>query len=533
VRRLPLILLVPVLVVALGACTRRAVGGGGEARQPASTTVTTTTTATTMAASGGVLTRDGLVEGGKSVRLRLQVERVERYRAYALLRFAVTNPTQQAAFTLDGFATSRAGTDMGGFGVVDPVGRKIYYSLHERNEVGPAVGSRSPVNFKPGVRYEASVFYPPIPPQVKQITVIPPGSFGPMTGVPVIDGGPQPQLPSTESNDSPQPGQTVTLAATLPGSNAWSEVDDLYSLVDGSAGISNRSSGSSEVVALRTDVLFKFNSADLTSTAKNVIAQIADDMARRADPARTVGVTGHTDGKGTDAFNQTLSVHRAQTVRDELSRRLATRGFRFQAAGKGERQPIAKETKADGSDNPQGRARNRRVEIAYHVKTTADATSTTRSSPALGPNIGPPASFRADMGPVVAQRTAGIGDSHNTSMRLDVHTFYRDGAYLVADFELTNLSDKWYNSSFDTFGTMDLIGAKFGGFTVVDPNKVRYFTVRKGPEGSVFYLSAGMGLLDPNVTVRKYVYYPAPPAGVTSVTFDAGPFGEISNVPIR
>jgi hypothetical protein len=129
-------------------------------------------------------------------------------------------------------------------------------------------------------------------------------------------------------------------------------------------------------------------------------------MARPADPAGTVAVTGHTDGKGTDAFNQTLSVRRARTVRNELSARLAARGFRFQIAGKGESEPTAKETKVDGSDNPEGRAWNRRVEIAYHVR-AAGASSTSGSAAALGPTIGPPASFRADMGPVVAQRTAG------------------------------------------------------------------------------------------------------------------------------
>ena len=522
VRRVLLVVLVPVLVPALGACGRRG-GGGGEARQPA--------TATTAAAGGETFTRDGLIDT-PGLSFRLRVERVERYPSYSLLRFAVTNPTREEEYTGDGFGTGYADGSMGGFAVVDPVGRKIYYSLKKGN-TGSAFGTPSPRSFAPGVRYESAVFFPPVPPRAKQVTVLPPGSFGEMTGVPVLDGGSQPQFPSEQPDDSPQPGQTVTLAADLPGVDAREQVADLYSLVDGSAGVSNRSGGGSEVVALRTDVLFRFNSADLTATAKRVLAQLAGDMARRADPARSVAVTGHTDGKGTDAFNQTLSVRRAQAVRDELGGRLGARGFALQVAGKGEREPIARETTADGGDNPQGRARNRRVEVAYHVKAAQDGTSTSGSSAASGPTIGPPAAFRPGMGAVVAQRTAGTGGFDNIPMRLDVHAFYRDGAYLVADFELTNLGREAVNSASTPFETLDLVGARYGSFTVVDPSKMRYFSVREGAGDSVSYLSAGLGQLDPKVTVRKYVYFPAPPPGVTSVTFDAGPFGAIGNVPIR
>jgi outer membrane protein OmpA-like peptidoglycan-associated protein len=446
---------------------------------------------------------------------------------------AVTNTTKEEEYTGDGWGRSKADTSMGGFNVVDPVGRKIYYPLQEGGTGGDVVGTPSPLSFAPGVHYEGGVFFPPIPPQVKQVTVLPPGSFGEMTGVPVSDGGSQPQFPTEQSDDSPQPGQTVTLDAKLPGVDAKGQAEDLYSLVDNPAGVSNRSGASSEVLALRSDVLFKFNSAELTPKAKAVLGDIAGDMAGRADPARTVAVTGHTDGKGTDAFNQALSVRRAQTVRDELSGRLGARGFRFQVAGKGEREPIAKETKADGSDNPQGRARNRRVEVAYNLKAAPAATPTAGSSLALGPTIGPPASFRADMGPVVAQRTAGSGGFDNTPMRLDVHAFYRDGAYLVADFQLTNLGHDTVNPASTPFETLDLVGATYGSFTVIDSSKVRYLAVRQGAGDSIYYLSSGMGLLDPNVTVRKYIHYPAPPPGVTSVTFDAGPFGAISNVPIR
>jgi outer membrane protein OmpA-like peptidoglycan-associated protein len=489
--------------------------------------------ATTTAAmsTGGAFTRDGLIGDSDGLPFRVQIERVERYPTYAMLRFAVTNPTRKDEYTGDGFGGSMADGSMGGFKVVDPVGRKFYHPLRDGNEDGDAFGTPSPLTFQPGVRYESSVFFPPIPAQVKQVTVLPPGSFGEMTGIPVVDDGTQPRLAGPQSNDSPRPGQTVNTAVTLPTSDAWSQVDDLTSMVDDPNGESNRSNSGNEVVALRTDVLFKFNSADLAAKAKGVIADIADDMTNRADPSPSVLVTGHTDGKGTSSFNEKLSVRRAQTVRDELNGRLAAKGFHFQVVGKGESEPIAKETKANGSDNPAGRARNRRVQISYHVKPAAKGP-TPGSSRALGPNIGAPAAFRPDLGPVVAQRTAGVGRD-NTPMRLDVHAFYRDGAYLVANFELTNLGGQWVNYNDTPFETLDLVGATYGSFTVLDPNKLRYSTVRLGNGDSVVYLNDDLTLLDPNKPVRKYVYYPAPPSGVTSVTFDAGPFGEIPNIPIR
>lgn len=59
------------------------------------------------------------------LRFRLQVERVERCPAYALLRFAVTNTTQKEEYTRDGWGRSTADASMGGFDMVDPAGRKI------------------------------------------------------------------------------------------------------------------------------------------------------------------------------------------------------------------------------------------------------------------------------------------------------------------------------------------------------------------------------------------------------------------------
>ncbi len=76
----------------------------------------------------------------------------------------------------------------------------------------------------------------------------------------------------------------------------------------------------------------------------------------------TITIEGHTDAIGDDPSNQTLSEARAASVQAALQERLGS-GFTFNAVGFGESRPVAPNTNPDGSDNPDGRAENRRVEI--------------------------------------------------------------------------------------------------------------------------------------------------------------------------
>ena len=114
-------------------------------------------------------------------------------------------------------------------------------------------------------------------------------------------------------------------------------------------------------VALATDTLFEFDKAELAPNAVANLQRVADMI--RSGGAGTVTVTGHTDSKGDDAYNQTLSQRRAQAVADWLRQQagLATRPF--SVVGTGEAAPATSNTHPDGSDNPDGRARNRRVEV--------------------------------------------------------------------------------------------------------------------------------------------------------------------------
>lgn len=101
-------------------------------------------------------------------------------------------------------------------------------------------------------------------------------------------------------------------------------------------------------------VTFDFNSAALKSQFYPALDQVAGTMA---DYNQTVvEISGHTDSVGSDAYNQTLSEQRAQSVTNYLVGKGLMRQ-RFEVVGMGERYPIA------SNDTDAGRAQNRRVEI--------------------------------------------------------------------------------------------------------------------------------------------------------------------------
>jgi OmpA-OmpF porin, OOP family len=115
-----------------------------------------------------------------------------------------------------------------------------------------------------------------------------------------------------------------------------------------------------QVVLQLPDTLFEFDKSTLTAQARSILDNAVSDL--QANPAMMYEVAGHTDSIGSDAYNMELSRQRAESVVDYLVMR-GIDGSRLRAVGYGERNPVAPNQNADGSDNPQGRALNRRVEI--------------------------------------------------------------------------------------------------------------------------------------------------------------------------
>lgn len=123
--------------------------------------------------------------------------------------------------------------------------------------------------------------------------------------------------------------------------------------------------GDTSTVDLNADVLFSFGSAKLTASGRQVIDQTAATIKSHV-AGKTVAVVGNTDSKGSNAFNLKLGKQRADAVAKELRSKLA--GVDLKVSSNGESKPIAANTKADGSDNPAGRAKNRRVTISWGNK---------------------------------------------------------------------------------------------------------------------------------------------------------------------
>ncbi len=117
-------------------------------------------------------------------------------------------------------------------------------------------------------------------------------------------------------------------------------------------------------VTLAADVLFDFDKADLTPAASTRIAEVAQQI--EAVGKGPVEVVGHTDAVGTEAYNADLSLRRATAVRDALQPKAPS--TTYTVAGKGASEPVAPNTNTDGSDNPAGRALNRRVTITFSRK---------------------------------------------------------------------------------------------------------------------------------------------------------------------
>lgn len=123
------------------------------------------------------------------------------------------------------------------------------------------------------------------------------------------------------------------------------------------------------VVIFLPGVFFEVDKADLTPSAQAKLGEIASVINDPRVIKRTMLVEGHTDSTGSDEYNMELSLHRAETVRQGLlagkvsSERMTTRGF-------GEKYPLAENTMPDGRPNPEGQAKNRRVEIV--VKNTQE-----------------------------------------------------------------------------------------------------------------------------------------------------------------
>jgi outer membrane protein OmpA-like peptidoglycan-associated protein len=103
------------------------------------------------------------------------------------------------------------------------------------------------------------------------------------------------------------------------------------------------------------DIFFSFNSDEIREESEPTLREINDILRRHSD--WKLSIDGHTDNIASDTFNLNLSERRAAAVKNALVTSFGIKANRLSTAGHGKSRPI------DTNGTPEGRARNRRVEL--------------------------------------------------------------------------------------------------------------------------------------------------------------------------
>lgn len=109
------------------------------------------------------------------------------------------------------------------------------------------------------------------------------------------------------------------------------------------------------------NIYYEFDKSDLTASSTITIDTTLLVILEK-NPSIVIEIGSHTDSKGSDSYNQTLSQQRAESVVNYLISK-GINNKRLVAKGYGESAPIAPNQNEDGSDNEEGRALNRRTEF--------------------------------------------------------------------------------------------------------------------------------------------------------------------------
>jgi outer membrane protein OmpA-like peptidoglycan-associated protein len=115
-----------------------------------------------------------------------------------------------------------------------------------------------------------------------------------------------------------------------------------------------------ESIVLRT-LFYDFNSSAITETIQKELDHLAMVMQNFTDIK--VELTGHADALGNEKYNKLLSERRARQAKEYLVKK-GIAAKRISIRGEGEKNHIAINTNPDGTDNPDGRKLNRRVDIS-------------------------------------------------------------------------------------------------------------------------------------------------------------------------
>ncbi|MGV3742449.1 MAG: outer membrane protein OmpA [Burkholderiaceae bacterium] len=135
-----------------------------------------------------------------------------------------------------------------------------------------------------------------------------------------------------------------------------------------------------EKVSYAADTFFDFDKAVLKPEGKKQLDDVVEKT--KGTDLEVIIAVGHTDSVGTDAYNQKLSIRRAEAVKAYV----VSKGIpadRVYTEGKGESQPVADNKSAEG------RAKNRRVEVEVVASRPTSGSSSSTSAPAGSSSAAP------------------------------------------------------------------------------------------------------------------------------------------------
>lgn len=338
------------------------------------------------------------------------------------------------------------------------------------------------------------------------------------------------------SGPAPTPGSIYRAAQpdTFSASGGLTEPAESLTAITGNTTGSDHEAPGQAQITLQSDVLFKFGKSNLTAKAQSILSSVAQQIKSRA--RGTVRVTGYTDSIGTNAVNIPLSQARAQSVVKALQP--LTPGVSYTAAGMGSADPVAPNTNQDGSDNPAGRALNRRVTIAFSATVTRPAPPPATS--------GPPAASSGQSGSMTFL-APGIGNTDH--YRVSSPILYRDGDLMVLTMTLACVSGRGNQcdpsdelAGFPTAPPQPFFPNTFLG--LAPTNSISGFYLLDRSTGAVYVpvvrsdtapLTAGLNIdfIDPGDNYRMWIYFPAAPSTTTGLSLvSPGGVASISDIPI-
>ncbi|AGZ42423.1 OmpA/MotB domain-containing protein [Actinoplanes friuliensis DSM 7358] len=398
--------------------------------------------------------------------------------------------------------------------LIDEAGRRVY--LVSRNTADDGCVCTGLLRVEAGETRPLQAAFGGLPAGLQRVSVMLPHA-GVFTDVPILDGA-VPE-PPTGVNAAGRVQKALDLSDVAASYGAGLEA---YTERVG-VGVRTRRGADQVDISLDTDVLFRLDSAKLTSRASKTIgAAVADLKAAGPGP---LTVTGHTDSTGTTAHNQTLSEQRARVVSEALTTQLPDGQWPKTVAAKGESQPTVP------NDSDANRALNRRVTITFKERRNNTGAGSTAPLPKTKGEEGK------------------APDGVEVSLPLNRGTirFVPGAATVRGPFLLVNLTAR--NTGEGKATILDFLGqgvftvrSEFDPFARYGAAGVRLLQGDTASYGLDYELEPGdhrclcdrllNQAIPPGSERLLSLWFPAPPAGEKVITIDVADRLRITDIPI-